>query len=201
MNMGDSVNDQSLKQQGILRSIYARRSVRAYAPTPVDDAVLPTLLDAAVHAPTAMHEEPWAFVIVQDARLLQRLSDIAKPAFIEEVSRRGAHGNIRSLEHFSRADFNIFHGAGTLIIICARQQGPFAVADCWLAAENLMLAADAIGLGTCVIGSAVSALNAHKKELGMPDEYSAIAPIVVGVPGGETRATSRNKPVILSWKK
>lgn len=195
------MNDSSLQQQGILKSIYARRSVRDYAPVLIDGVILPTLLDAAVHAPTAMHEEPWAFVIVQDTQLLQRLSDIAKPVFIEEVRRRGTHGNIRSFEHFARADFNIFHGAGTLIIICAKQQGSFVVADCWLAAENLMLAADAIGLGSCVIGSAVAALNAHKKELGMPDEYSAIAPIVVGVPSGETRPTSRNKPVILSWKK
>ena len=201
MNQEDSVNDQSLTQQNILGSIYARHSVRAYAPTPIDDTVLSTLLDAAVHAPTAMHEEPWAFVIVQDRQLLQRLSDIAKPIFIEEASRRQAHEATHSFGHFAQTDFNIFHGAGTLIIICTRQQGPFVVADCWLAAENLMLAADASGLGTCVIGSAVSALNAHKKELGLPDEYYAVAPIVVGVPSGEIKVTSRNKPVILSWKK
>ena len=123
-----------VQQQGILKSIYARRSVRAYVPTPIDGEILPTLLDAAVHAPTAMHEEPWAFVIVQDTKLLQRLSDIAKPVFIEEVRRRGAHGNIRSLEHVAHPDFNIFHGAGTLIIICARQQGLFVAADCRLLA-------------------------------------------------------------------
>jgi hypothetical protein len=39
-----------------------------------------------------------------------------------------------------------------------------------------------------------------KTELGIPDEYSAIAPIVVGVPSGETAATSRKEPLILSWK-
>jgi hypothetical protein len=66
-----------------------------------------------------------------------------------------------------------------------------------------MLAASAIGLGGCVIGSAVVALNIHKvkAELGIPDDYSAIAPIIVGVPGGDTQATSRKEPVILSWKK
>jgi nitroreductase len=200
-----SMNERSLQHsdKSILKAIYARHSVRAYAPAPLDSATVQTLLDAAVHAPTAMHEEPWAFVVVQDTDLLQRLSDLAKPLFVEEVRHRNTHGTSHSFEHFTRPDFNIFHGAHTLIIICAKPSGPFVVADCWLAAENLMLAANAMGLGSCVIGSAVAALNIHKvkTELGIPDEYSAIAPIVVGVPSGETQATSRKEPFILSWKK
>lgn len=58
----------------ILKNIYARHSVRAYTATPVDRATIHILLDAAVHAPTAIHEEPWAFVVVQDHALLQHLS-------------------------------------------------------------------------------------------------------------------------------
>ncbi len=187
----------------ILKIIYARHSVRSYAHTPVDSAAIQTLLYAAVHAPTAMHDEPWAFVVVQDPVLLQRFSNMAKPLFVEEVRHRNAHGAGHSFEHFTRPDFNIFHGADTLILICAKPLGPFVAADCWLAAENLMLAASAIGLGSCVIGSAVAALNIHKvkTELGIPDEYSVIAPIVVGVSSGETPATSRKEPHILSWKK
>lgn len=199
------MNERSLQHsdKSILKTIYARHSVRAYAPTPLDSATVQTLLDAAVHAPTAMHEEPWAFVVVQDHALLQRLSELAKPLFVEEVRHRNAHGSSHSFDHFTRPDFNIFHGANTLIIICAKPLSPFVTADCWLAAENLMLAASAIGLGSCVIGSAVAALNIHKvkTELGIPDEYSVIAPIVVGVPGGETQAPSRKEPLILSWKK
>ena len=134
--------------------------------------------------------------------LFQHLSDLAKPIFVEEVRHRNAHGASHSFDHFIRPDFNIFHGADTLIIICAKPMGQFVSADCWLAAENMMLAASAIGLGSCVIGSAIATLNIHKvkTELGIPDEYSAIAPIVVGVPSGETHSTSRKEPLILSWK-
>lgn len=194
---------QQYSDKDILKTIYARHSVRAYAPTPLDSATVQTLLDAAVHAPTAMHEEPWAFVVVQDHALLQRLSDLAKPLFVEEVRHRNAHGTSHSFDHFIQPDFNIFHGAPALIIICAKPSSQFITADCWLAAENLMLAASAVGLGSCVIGSAVAALNIHKvkTELGIPDEYSAIAPIVVGVPSGETRTTARKEPLILSWEK
>ena len=199
------MNERSLQHSGksLLKAIHDRYSVRAYAPAPLDSATVQTLLDAAVRAPTAMHEEPWAFVVVQDQALLQRLSDLAKPLFVEEVRHRNAHGARHSFDHFIRPDFNIFHGAGTLIVICAKPSGPFVTADCWLAAENLMLAANAIGLGSCVIGSAVAALNIHKvkTELGIPDEYSAIAPVVAGVPAGESMPTSRKEPLILSWKK
>ena len=140
---------------------------------------------------------------MQDHALLQRLSDLAKPIFVEEVRHRNLQGTSHSFDHFTRPDFNIFHDADTLIVICAKPSSPFVAADCWLAAENLMLTARTIGLGSCVMGSAVATLNIHKvkAELGIPDEYNVIAPIVVGVPSGETRATLRKEPLILSWKK
>ena len=187
---------------GAVEAIYGRRSVRAYTPKKLDEATIRTLLAAAVRAPTAIHEEPWAFVIVQDANALKRLSDRAKGYFVEEMHRahldRGGH----TLEKFEHPDFNIFYNAGTLIVICARPVGPFVVADCWLAAENLMLAAVSMGLGSCVIGSAVTALQTpeSKSELGIPAEISAIAPIIGGAPGDESPATSRKEPRILAWK-
>jgi nitroreductase len=80
--------------------------------------------------------------------------------------------------------------------------GSFVAAGCWLVAENLMLAACAMGLGSCIIGSSITALNIRKvkMELGIPDEFAVIAPIVVGVPSGEIAATPRKEPRIVSWK-
>ncbi|MGC2456440.1 MAG: nitroreductase family protein [Gallionellaceae bacterium] len=192
---------EKLQKKDLFETILARRSVRAYASDELDRKTIQTLLEAAVRAPTAMHEEPWAFIVVQDRQVLKQLSDRAKPLFIERLHRsHQASGHAPDI--FSSPDFNIFHGAGTLIVICAKPSGPFVEADCWLAAENLMLAACALGLGSCVIGSSVAALNMQevKAELGIPDEYSAIAPIIVGVPSGETAATARKEPLILSRK-
>lgn len=189
------------KQKGIFETILARRSIRAYAQDEVERNAVQTLLEAAVRAPTAMHEEPWAFVVVQNKQLLKQLSDRAKPLFIERLHRSHQTGG-HSLDTFSNPDFSFFHDAGTLVVICAQASGPFVEADCWLAAENMMLAACAIGLGSCVIGSAVAALNTPevKAELGIPAEFNAVAPIIVGVPRGETAATSRKEPLILAWK-
>ncbi|HSF70908.1 MAG TPA: nitroreductase family protein, partial [Methylotenera sp.] len=88
----------------------------------------------------------------------------------------------------------------TLILICGKTAAPSYAADCWLAAENLMLAACAMGLGTCVIGSALSALNTPetKIKLNIPENFSAVAPIVVGYPDDEITHVLRKNPLILA---
>jgi nitroreductase len=185
--------------------IYTRRSVREYTPQKLDESTIRGLLDAAVQAPTAIHTEPWAFVVIQDAQTLKRYSDVAKAAWAREAAKDLAlysgerHG---FAERLASPEFSIFYDASTLIVICGKPMGPFVVADCWLAAENLMLAACALGLGTCCIGSALPALNAPeaKAELSIPADVTAIAPIILGVPSGSAAAVSRRDPDILCWK-
>lgn len=192
---------QPVEEMSIFEAILARRSVRSYSPREVDRNTIHTLLEAAVRAPTAVHEEPWAFVIIQDKTRLRQLSDRAKPLFAAEVRRSGLERAGHNLETLLQPDFNIFYDAGTLIVICANAMGPFTTADSWLAAENLMLAACAMGLGTCVIGTSLPALNiaSVKAELGIPERYSAIAPIIVGHPSGETAISSRKEPLVLAY--
>jgi nitroreductase len=192
----------SKSQMNVMDAIHERQSVRSYSPKRVDRATLWTLLEAAVRAPTAVHEEPWAFVIVQDSALLKSLSDRAKTIFAAEAEHAHPDQARHLLDILAKPGFNIFYDAGTLIIICSKAKGAFVTADCWLAAENLMLAAYAMGLGSCVIGFAVPALNTAKikTELGIPPECVAIAPIIVGVPSGETPRTTRKEPEILAWK-
>ena len=188
-----------------LDAIYARHATRAYKPDRIERKVIETMLQAAVHAPTAMHLEPWAFVVVQDRALLQRISDRAKA--IAQSPRGADHRELarspsRAVAMLSDPAFNIFYDAGTLIVICGKPMGPFVSADCWLAAENLMLAATALGYATCPIGFALPALADPevKTELGIPKDVTAYAPIIVGVPAGAVPAQPRKKPVILSWK-
>lgn len=184
-----------------LEAILARRSVRSYTAEEIDRTTVRVLLEAAIRAPTAEHKEPWAFVVVQDRPLLQQLSDRAKPVFMDEVRRSQRHAAGHGFELFANPGFNVFYDAGTLIIICAKFNGPFSAADCWLAAENLMLAACAMGLGTCVIGAAQSALNQPdiKAELNIPGEFVAVAPLIVGYARGEVAPATRKEPVILNY--
>jgi nitroreductase len=183
-------------------AIHHRRSVRNYTTQTIDRAVIRSLLDAAVHAPTAMREEPWSFVVIQDKNLLNRLSDSAKERVRSETQASASEQAKHLLELVNKPDFHVFYNAGTLIVIYSKFQGPFVAADCWLAAENLMLAACAKGLGACVIGLAVSALNTPewKAALKIPAEMTAIAPIIVGVAAGETPPVPRKQPEVVAWK-
>lgn len=188
--------------------IFIRRSIRAYTAQPLDEPTIRALLDAAVQAPTAMHTEPWAFVVVQDRATLKRISDRAKGGWIREAGHyrdlhRGVDAALASAfaERFATPDFSVFYDAGTLIAIGANPHGPFVAADCWLAAENLMLAACALGLGTCCVGSAVPALNSPdtKAELRIPSDVEIVAPIIIGVPAEPAVAVARRDPRIVSW--
>jgi nitroreductase len=169
----------------VLEAIGSRRAVRAYTDQPVPADTIHALLHAAVEAPTAMHVEPWVFLVIQDRALLARISDRAKRILAARTDHdglvRSASGPIVALP----PELNIFYDAGTLIVICARAHGPFATADCWLAAQNLMLAACALGYATCPIGFAVPALN---------------APIIVGVARETPHRQPRREPEILAWR-
>jgi nitroreductase len=192
----------------VFEAIARRRAVRAYRPDAVEEATVRELLKEAVRAPTAMHAEPWSFVVIQDRTLLKRYSELAKSTFESgpvgaAVAHPPAASDARAAAILSEPDFNIFYDASTLIVICARPRGSFVVADCWLAAENLMLAACAMGLGTCCIGFAVQTLNRPevKAELGIPAEVVAVAPIIVGLPSADPAPTTRKAPEVLCWRR
>ena len=184
----------------IFETILARRSVRSYKARKVDRTAISILLEAAVRAPTSIHQEPWAFVIIQDKDLLRSISDQAKPLFMAEAQEKGLEHAGHSFDIFKYPDFNIFYDANTLILICGKTSSPSFEADCWLAAENLMLAACAMGLGTCVIGSALAALNTPKVKLklNIPENFIAVAPIVLGYPDDEIAPVMRKNPLILA---
>lgn len=182
-------------EQSVFETILARRSVRSYKSEPVATDVLNAILEAAIWAPTAMHKEPWGFVIIQNKELLQTLSDRAKPLFIEELKRNDMNADI-----WAHADSNLFYDAGTLIIICGRTNSHLPAEDCWMAAENMMLAATAMNCGTCVIASALPAilLPDIKSTLGIPEDYTPVAPIIVGYPRAESAPSHRRAPLILN---
>ncbi len=194
---------------GALDAIRLRRAVRSYETDAPSDEAIHSLLEAAVHAPTAMHREPWAFVVVQERALLRRLSDRVKAQWRTAAPTVEPHvlaalPEARGfMEALARPDFNVFYDASTLIIVGARPLTRFVEADCWLAAENMMIAACAMGLGTCVIGAAIDTLDSPgvKLELGIPAEVVVVAPIIVGVPRGAAPPTSRRAPEILAWRR
>lgn len=183
----------------VLEAIRDRRSVRSYAPRVVGRETIEELLRAAQNAPSAMNQQPWAFAIFEGADFLKTCSADAKQHLLANMPEGSPLARYRS--ELSDAAFNIFHGAPTLVAICARPASAQSLEDCSLAAQNLMLAAHASGLGTCVIGFARPWLNvtAVKQKLGIPEDVVPVLPIIVGYPAGPTPRPARNEPRVVHW--
>lgn len=185
----------------VMEAIYSRSSVRDYTDEIVDSELLTTLFNAAVQAPTAMHEEPCVFSVIQDPSLLHRISQDAKRLILSKKMGENSFSR-RAFQIVQNPELNIFYNSTTLVLICSKLQGQFVQADCWLAAQNLMLAAYNNGLGSCVIGFAVEILNTKpwKHELSISEGVEIIAPIILGKPNHISSQVPRKPVEILSWK-
>lgn len=177
--------------------IEGRRSVRAYADEAVDKQTIRRLIAAAIRAPNAVNQQPWTFTIVRERSRLDRISSQAKAHMLATMPASVHSAHFQS--QLGDPKFDIFHHAPALIVISAIAQAPWIIEDCALAAENLMLAAFAEGLGTCWIGFAQGYLNTSegKTALGVPAAWVPVAPIVVGRPTAWPAPTPRKEPEIV----
>ncbi|MBS4025624.1 MAG: nitroreductase [Clostridia bacterium] len=184
----------------IIDAIYGRRSIRKYKSDCVPQETINKLLDAATLAPSSSNSQPWSFVVIQDAELLKIYSDRAKILILNLMGDKPDPHGYRDV--LSDPEFNIFYNAGTLIIIYSTFEKIQAIGDCSLAAQNIMLAAHAYELGTCWIGFSLSFFNTavFKDELGIPQAYKAVAPLIVGFPEATSSNYSRKPPRVLAWK-
>ncbi|SHI38266.1 nitroreductase family protein [Propionispora hippei] len=181
-------------------TLYSRRSVRKYTGHLVDKKIIEELCTAATQAPSATNAQPWCFGVIQDQNLLSAYSQQVKAHLIGKMEELPSLQKYHAL--LSRDDYDIFYGAGTLLLVYAKPASPFAVTDCCLAAQNVMLAAHSLGLGTCWIGFAQEFLQQPpiKQELGIPETYVMVAPLIVGYPASEQEPVVKHAPEIVFWK-
>jgi nitroreductase len=177
-------------------AISGRRSVREYTAQPIEEATIRRLVAAAVRARSAVNQQPWVFTVVRDQVLLDRISGEAKTHMLATMPADDHAGRFKSL--LSDPNFHIFYHAPVLIVIAAASPGPWIVEDCALAAQNLILAAYAEGLGSCWIGFAQNFLNSPdgKKTAGVALECVPAAPIIVGHPKAAMPPVPRKDPNI-----
>jgi len=182
-------------------AIYTRRSIRAYERKPVDRALVQQLIEAAVQAPCGMGAQPWTFAVIEDAAILADLDARTKAHMLGLIDSIPQLAPYRST--LEDPKYSLLYGAPTLVLICAKPDAsPTAVNDCALAAENLMLAARGLGLGTCWMGFVTVYLGTAEggKRFGIPEGHQVVAPIVVGHPTVKFAAVNRTPPDLLFWK-
>lgn len=179
-----------------LRIIKQRRSIRSYKDEQIKDEELQAVLEAGQYAPNA-GDQAWHFTVVQNRELLERLNLAAK----EGAKQTG-------LEHLEQLgnneNFHCLYRAPTLIIISGSEQVPIPLdADCAAATQNLLLAAESIGLGSCWIYFVLLAFNSPqgfelRKKL-IPYGYKPFYACVLGYKQDAAVKAPDRKPNVISY--
>lgn len=155
--------------------IMNRRSIRRFKKVSVENEKILTLIRAAMYAPSAVNKQPWHFIIVDDRKIMKRIMEI--------------HTNSGMLETASH-----------VIVVCGDeklQHGPgYWIADCGAATQNILLAATAMGLGSCWVGSypRENRMTAFKELFGLPPHIHVFALVAVGYPDEKKERPERYRP-------
>ena len=179
----------------VIEAIKSRRAIRSYEDKPVPDSAIQTMLEAATYAPSAINIQPWKFTLVTNKEAMKHLSDTAKPNLIRMLPDVGDEGLMGLKKRLSDPQYNIFYNAPLLIFVSGIKS-TYTIYDCAMAAQNMMLAAYTLGIGSCWIGTAVALANDPKvkTELGVPDDHDVHAAIIFGYPKGGFPKAPEKRP-------
>ncbi|MDR0937529.1 MAG: nitroreductase family protein [Oscillospiraceae bacterium] len=136
----------------ILRTIRNRRSTRKFSNKQITPEQLDTLLEAAIWAPSGSNSQSWKFTAIQNPEVLQKLNELVRSGFLERYEPDDDYpGKKFAKNAAANESYNFYYHAPTFII--ASNVGGYAnaIADCALGLENVFLAAESLGLGSCYI--------------------------------------------------
>lgn len=183
----------------LLDAIRARRSIRRYMDRPIDRALIEAMLEAAAHAPSAHHRQPWRFVVVTTAQAKVRLASAMGARLRAD---RLADGDALDVveANVARSSARIT-SAPVVILACltmmdmdrypdtrrADAERSMAVQSVAAAIQNLLLAAQALGLGACWMCAPLFAPDAAREALDLPADWEPQALITLGYPAKEAR--------------
>ena len=182
----------------LIDTIRNRRAVREYTDAPIERAAIERVINAANLAPSAMNLQPWAFAALVNRERINEYAVRVKSWLLTDFSKTPFDASLRTL--VAGESYNVFHHAPAIVLVLAKSAQPQASEDCCLAAENLMLAARSEDLGTCCIGLARPWFNLQstKQELGLPEQYVVVVPIVLGHPKTWPESHGRH-PAEIHW--
>lgn len=180
-----------------LRNIKQRRSIRSFKDEQIKEEELQAILETGMYAPNA-GGQAWHFTVIQNKELLDRLNLAAK-----ESAKQMAIEGIRELGN--NENFNCLYNAPTLVIVSGDEKAPVPLdADCAAAAENMLLAAESIGIGSCWIFFVMMAFNSSQgseflKILKIPECYKPYYAVVLGYKKNAAINVPDRKPNLITY--
>lgn len=162
--------DSTATTNAVIENILTRCSVRTYSDKEVSDSQIDTLLRAAMAAPTAVDRRPWQFIVIRDRAALDSIA-----------------ANCRNISMAGQANVAIAV-CGDMTLALDGDAQAYWIQDCSAATENLLLAANAMGLGAvwCGIYPIQERVDFIRNLLDLPEDAVPLNIIPIGYPSTET---------------
>jgi len=195
-----------------INTIKQRRSIRKYKKKRIPKNLIKNIIEAGTYAPSAHNSQPWRFIVIENKQTIKDLTNYIKTWFKKRIllgkligifnKRLKSEINAAKKRIYTEKDF-FFYKAPLLILICAKPN-KWAHKDCSLAAENMMLAARSLNIGSCWIGFADIVINKNQdllNKLGVPKKHEIMAHLVFGYPEKFPDAIipRKEKSYIIKW--
>ena len=172
-------------KNAVIETIMTRRSVRKYQPQAVNRDTMQIILECGINAPNAINKQAWEVRVVDNPEFINGITEIFK-----KVNPKMAEA----------PDFkNMFRNAPTVVFIANDTTFPFSQVDCGLMAENMMLSAWSMGIGSVCLGSSAHFINdtpeaaPYLEKLGFSENYKTLVCIGFGYPAETPAAKPRDK--------
>jgi nitroreductase len=160
-----------------IRILKDRRSVRQYIDKPIEKRILEEIVDCARLAPSARGIQHWVFLVVMEEENLSKLSEIVNwGSFIKDAS--------------------------ACVVVCGKRDVKRRVEDCCLAAENIMLAAKSLGIGSCYVAALGKEIDKARDLLNIPEDFEIICFISLGYFENNPEPHDKKKlEEVIRWEK
>jgi len=160
-----------------LKNIADRYTCRDFKDTPLSDQQIEELVKAALSAPSAMNLQPWHMIMVTDKALVDELD-------AEGLDILSKNEDRSMYERMMSRGGKLFYNAPCLMIILS-DGSKWGTLDCGILCQNVVIAAESMGLGTCIVGMAAVPLTGPKaaeyeKRLNFPQGHTFAIGILVG---------------------
>lgn len=162
--------------QVVMENILTRRSIRDYKSEPVSREQMAKVMECGIYAPSAMNSQGWAVRIVDAPDFIEGITNIAVAQQPELKEQEGFR--------------NIFRNAPTVAFIAIPEESYSGEFDSGLLAQNMMLSAWSMNIGSCCLGSVVPVMNSEEakpylERLNFPEGYKLMLAIGFGYPEGD----------------
>ena len=185
-----------------LEAILTRRSTRNYRPDPVEQEKLDRILEAGRQAPSGGNNQTSHFFVIRNRDVLDKLIAMTEKAFADMEVTENTYASMRHSITASRKGGYVFcYNAPVLIVAANRKDYGNNIADCACALENMMVAANALDLGTCWINQ-LKWLNEepeimeYLRGFGLKEEERVYGAVAVGYPATDTGLPNRNLMIL-----